>query len=279
MQNNDNNKEEAERLIGIAEKLLQNRDLNGAKDFAILAQETEPLLETSDQILAIADVLLVSDATTTDNTPQWYQILQVDVLHSQDLHVIRSNYRRLALLLHPDKNRFPFAQHAFALVSDAWSVLSDPAQKLAYDAGLNRAQGNVSGSVQQEKLPVRRGSDPYSGNFWTACPYCYLMYEYPRVYEGCCLRCQNDNCERSFHGAAVTAMPPLVPGEEKYYCNWGFFPMGFVFESLKSNGNAAPQTVASDCMQQPVPVAVAPAAVDVSGSVGSRKRGRPRRVV
>ncbi|MED6213141.1 hypothetical protein PIB30_090349 [Stylosanthes scabra] len=115
MQNNEyNNKEEVER---IAEKLLQqNCDLNGAKNFAILAQETEPLLETPDQILA--DVLLVSDATTVDSTLQWYQILQVDVSHSQDLHVIRSNYRRLALLfLHPDKNRFPFAQHAFALVS------------------------------------------------------------------------------------------------------------------------------------------------------------------
>ncbi|MED6165175.1 hypothetical protein PIB30_097093 [Stylosanthes scabra] len=101
------------------EAASKNHDLNGAKGFAILAQEVEPLLETSDQILAIVDVLLVSDATTADNTPQWYQILQVDLSHSRDLHVMMSNYQRLALLfLHPDKNRFPFTQHAFTLIFD-----------------------------------------------------------------------------------------------------------------------------------------------------------------
>ncbi|MED6203920.1 hypothetical protein PIB30_004050 [Stylosanthes scabra] len=119
MHNNKYNKEEVEQLVGIAEKLLlRNRNLNGIKDFAILAQKTEPLLEIFDQIFAIVDVLLISDATTANNTLQWYQILQVDISHSQDLHIIRSSYHRLALLLHPNKNRFPFAQYALALVSD-----------------------------------------------------------------------------------------------------------------------------------------------------------------
>ncbi|KAE8657011.1 hypothetical protein F3Y22_tig00116997pilonHSYRG00817 [Hibiscus syriacus] len=39
------NRVEAIRLLGIAEKLLQGRDFNGSRDFAILAQETEPLLD------------------------------------------------------------------------------------------------------------------------------------------------------------------------------------------------------------------------------------------
>ncbi|KAK7282889.1 hypothetical protein RIF29_11993 [Crotalaria pallida] len=59
------------------------------------------------------------------------------------------------------------------------------------------------------------------------------MYEYPRVYEGFSLRCQN--CEKSFHGVAVPSLPPLVPGQEAYYCSLGFFPMGFLFGTPNSD--------------------------------------------
>ncbi|KAF1893738.1 hypothetical protein Lal_00002258 [Lupinus albus] len=223
------NKGEAERLLGIAEKLLQNRDLSGSKDFAILAQETEPLLEGSDQILAIADVLIAAEKSLNNNL-DWYSILQVD-RRCQDHDLIKRNYRRLALLLNPDKNHFTLSGHAFKLVSDAWTVLSDPVQKPLYDQ-------NIAVPVhQQDKLPFRRGnsnsnsygigSSSSSSNFWTACPYCYYMYEYHRGYEGCCLKCQH--CEKSFHGVAIPSLPPLVPGQEAYYCTWGFFPLGFVF--------------------------------------------------
>ncbi|WJX34925.1 hypothetical protein P8452_22985 [Trifolium repens] len=50
-------KAEAERLLEIGEELLQKRDLKGSREIANLVQETEPLLEGSDQILAIVDVL------------------------------------------------------------------------------------------------------------------------------------------------------------------------------------------------------------------------------
>ncbi|CAL0305598.1 unnamed protein product [Lupinus luteus] len=233
------NKGEAERLLGIAEKLLQNRDLSGSRDFAILAQETEPLLEGSDQILAIADVLTAAEKSLNNNL-DWYSILQVD-RRCQDLDLIKRNYRRLALLLNPEKNRFTLSDHAFKLVSDAWSVLSDPVQKPLYDQ-------NIPVLVQQqEKLPFRRGnsnsygygsnSNSSSSNFWTACPYCYYMYEYHRGYEGCCLRCQN--CDKSFHGVAIPSLPPLVPGQEAYYCTWGFFPLGFVFGTSGSETKGA----------------------------------------
>ncbi|OMO50733.1 putative dnajc14 protein [Corchorus capsularis] len=71
------NRAEAIRLLGVAEKLLQNRDFNGSRDFAILAQETEPLLDGSDQIIAIADVLLAADKRI-NNHHDWYSILQID---------------------------------------------------------------------------------------------------------------------------------------------------------------------------------------------------------
>ncbi|XP_074279427.1 uncharacterized protein LOC141604818 [Silene latifolia] len=212
---------EAVRLLNIASKLLQTRDLTGSREFALLAQETEPLLEQSDQIIAITDVLLASEKRVNNSRQQldYYSILQTDRRSEPDL--IRKSYRRLALLLHPDKNRFTHSDVAFDLVADAWSVLSDPSKRASYDAGL--------GSTGSEKLPVRRSSV----NFWTTCPYCYVIYEFPRVYIDCCIRC--DNCDRGFHAAAIPSLPPLVPGKEAYYCCWGFFPLGFETGTINDN--------------------------------------------
>ncbi|GAV66830.1 DnaJ domain-containing protein [Cephalotus follicularis] len=223
------NRAEAERLLGIAEKLLQQRDLNGSRDFAILAQETEPLLDGSDQILAACDVLLAGEKRI-NNHRDWYSILQLD-RRSDDQDSIKKQYRRLALLLHPDKNKFAFADHAFKLVADAWAVLSDLPKKSLYDNELSLfSRIDLASTV---KLPVRRTPQQQQqqqqqnlrlSSFWTLCPYCYLLYEYPRVYEDCCLKCQN--CKRSFHAVLVKSMPQLVPGQEAYYCGWGCFPLG-----------------------------------------------------
>ncbi|KAJ9166474.1 hypothetical protein P3X46_021223 [Hevea brasiliensis] len=253
--NENSNRAEAERLLGIAEKLLQSRDFNGTRDFAVLAQETEPLLEGSDQILAVADVLLSAEKRI-NNHHDWYAILQID-RRSDDQELLKKQYRRLALLLHPDKNKFPLADQAFKLVADAWAVLSDSGKKLLYDNELSvfsRVDLSNSG-----KLPVRKSQRPAAkkhagesvktnainssehrsrkvklSSFWTACPYCYILYEYPRVYQDCCLRCQN--CERAFHAALISSLPPLVQGKDAYYCCWGFFPLGFMFGSSESGG-------------------------------------------
>ncbi|CAI0405887.1 unnamed protein product [Linum tenue] len=224
---------EAERLLGVAGKLLQSRDFTGSKDFAVLAQETDPLLDGSDQILAIADVLLSSDKKISDDHHHdWYSILQLDP--AADFDLIKKQYRRLALLLHPDKNKFPFADHAFKLVADAWAVLSDSSKKSPFDRHFFSLYTKVDLSSAGNKMPVRRSQ---MASFWTLCPYCYIMYEYPRVYEDCCLRCQK--CERAFHAALIHSLPPMVPGKESYYCSWGVFPLGFML----GNGD---KTSASD---------------------------------
>lgn len=294
-------KAEAERLLGVAEKLLRNKDLASCKEFAVLAQETEPLLDGSDQILAVADVLIAAEKRM-NNQHDWYSILQIGK-RSDDSELIKKQYRRLALLLHPDKNKFAFSDSAFRLVADAWNVLSDPAKKSAYDAEFSRftrvdlvamkkqkdlqqreqsPRKQTADDFSNQKLPVRRsprgvndgngnshshsnnnsnsnsnagrGSASSGGrrsnlasnygnndtrvrgegrvNFWTACPYCYNLFEYPRMYVGCCLKCQN--CDRAFTGMEISSMPPKVPGKEAYYCCWGFFPMGFVAGDLDS---------------------------------------------
>ncbi|KAK1436365.1 hypothetical protein QVD17_02144 [Tagetes erecta] len=206
---------EADRLLAIAENLLEQKDLNAARDFALLAQETEPLLDGSDQIMAITDVLIASNQRINDANHHYYAILQVDINRIHDSDFVKQQYRRLALLLHPDKNKYSFSDSAFKLVAEAWSVLSDTSKKTVYDKQL------------LEFLKVNEGSSCENLSLWTLCPYCYYLYEYPSIYEGCCLRCQK--CDRAFQVVEIPtqAMPPIVPGKEAYCCLWPYFPTGF----------------------------------------------------
>ena len=50
---------------------------------------------------------------------------------------LKSCYRRMALLLHPDKNPEERAAVAFKRVTEAWDVLSHPAGRAEYDATLD----------------------------------------------------------------------------------------------------------------------------------------------
>ncbi|KAI3770105.1 hypothetical protein L6452_01226 [Arctium lappa] len=134
---------EAQRWLGIAEKLLMGHDLVGSKTFAIRARESDPRLEAADQILAIADTLLAAEKRVVGNNgaqqPDFYAMLQL-VRFVQDTEHIASQYRRLAVMLNPHQNRFPYSDQAFQLVNDAWSVLSNPLRKSLYDAELDFQQ-------------------------------------------------------------------------------------------------------------------------------------------
>ncbi|PPD97969.1 hypothetical protein GOBAR_DD05042 [Gossypium barbadense] len=87
--------------------------------------------------------------------------------------------------------------------------------------------------VQTEPTDVSRANQAIESEeptFWTACPYCYTLCEYLKLYEDCTLRCQTKNCRRAFH--AVVIPPPPMNGKDTYICSWGFFPIG-----LSRNGN------------------------------------------
>ncbi|KAF5180782.1 Dnaj heat shock n-terminal domain-containing protein [Thalictrum thalictroides] len=62
----------------------------------------------------------------------WYLLLQVE--ENAHIDVIRRQFRKLALQLHPDKNKHPKAEVAFKLVSEAYACLSDKTKRKAFDS-------------------------------------------------------------------------------------------------------------------------------------------------
>ncbi|KAL1215397.1 Chaperone protein dnaJ A6 [Cardamine amara subsp. amara] len=253
------NRAEADRWLVTSEKLLASSDLQGAKTFAIRACEADPTrAEAADYILAICDIILAGETRLGDsNLPDWYAVLRLGRLAQNPEHVA-TQYRRLALLLNPSVNHLPFADRAFKFVSDAWFVLSDPSKKSLYDRELQLSQLGQLGqsgfypqtqtfqwnpshstNVAQEQPSASRSatsqsqagtsSDPMATSFWTACPYCFVLFEYPKAYEECTLKCQE--CRRAFQ--AVTIQKPPVEGkgeEDVYFCSWAVFPLGYTGE-------------------------------------------------
>ncbi|KAL8131060.1 hypothetical protein AgCh_007116 [Apium graveolens] len=203
---------EAERLLTIAAKFLQTKDLTSAHDFAALAQETAPLLDGSDQIIAISDVLLAAETKKVNNKLNWYAILGLDS-KSESIEAIKKQYRKLALLLHPDKNNYAFAHDAFRLVADAWAVLSDVSKKRGFDSEYGIFSKVNLGKKVPHQQNYSKGGVSGGGVSGTGTP------------------------RRAMHGTEIKTLPPVVEGQEAYYCCWGFFPMGFTGNEDGGSGN------------------------------------------
>jgi hypothetical protein len=79
-----------------------------------------------------------------NSTKCYYAILTVPRTASVD--EIKSAYKKLALRLHPDKNKLPRAEDAFKQVGRAYGTLSDPQKREVYDRhGEDGVQAHESG--------------------------------------------------------------------------------------------------------------------------------------
>lgn len=82
----------------------------------------------------------------------YYGVLGVPKNASEE--VIRKAYRRLALLLHPDKNKAPKAEDAFKKVSRVSSTLLDPQERRTYDlGGAEAVEGRSHPHMQRAGTP------------------------------------------------------------------------------------------------------------------------------
>ncbi|PHT28064.1 hypothetical protein CQW23_32341 [Capsicum baccatum] len=212
------NKDEAVRAKTIAEQKLAEKDIAGAQKFALKAQNLFPGLDGLSQFLEVVAVYVAYEKKT-DGEVDIYGVLSVEP--SADNETIRKNYRRLALALHPDKNKSVGADGAFKIISEAWSLLSDRKKRMMYDnrhAARNASmQGNQPGfhnfsvhpanarcstNVNVQPAPVApHPSKPET--FWTFCYQCQIRYEYFKIHLNKSIMCPR--CHRPFYAREVGA--------------------------------------------------------------------------
>lgn len=227
------NKDEATRAKEIAERKFAAKDTLGAKKFALKALNLFPSLEGISQMVSTLDVY-ISAENKTNGEADWYGVLGVDP-HADD-DTVRKQYRKLALMLHPDKNKSIGADGAFKLISEAWSLLSDKTKREAYDRRSGKAR-KVSTKFGGSSTPTRPNGNynstkktapssaatqkntskehtssstnkSKSKTFWTVCHRCRMQYEYLSIYLNLKLVCPN--CQGAF--VAVETAPPPTTG-------------------------------------------------------------------
>ncbi|XP_024004741.1 uncharacterized protein LOC112081919 [Eutrema salsugineum] len=178
------NRDEAKRALDIAEKKLSDNDYVGAKKFVSKAQNLYPQLDGLKQVLVMVDVYISAASKINGSVGEadWYGVLGVDPL--ADDEALKRQYKKLALLLHPDKNMCKGAEGAFKLVLEAWCLLSDKVKRTAYDQKRKRAKAGSN--------PPPQVNSSKCSTFWTLCNICKTQGEYPRgFYLNKAIRCQN----------------------------------------------------------------------------------------
>lgn len=128
------NRDEAIRAKTVAEKKFADKDFAGAKRLTLKAQTLYPELDGISQMLITLDAYISSE-NNINGESDWYAVL--DMKPCDDDETIRKQYRKMVLLLHPDKNKSIGADGAFKILSEAWSVLSDKSKRSAYNQRRN----------------------------------------------------------------------------------------------------------------------------------------------
>ncbi|WZZ48773.1 hypothetical protein YC2023_048880 [Brassica napus] len=122
------NREEALRVKELAQGLMKNSDFTAARQLAMKANKIDPTMENMTHMTMVCDVHCAATEKLFGKELDWY----VDDMNADDI-VIKKQYRRLALLLHPDKNKLPGAESAFKLIGEAQMILLDKAKRDFYD--------------------------------------------------------------------------------------------------------------------------------------------------
>ncbi|XP_033217175.1 dnaJ homolog subfamily B member 12 isoform X2 [Belonocnema kinseyi] len=185
----DSNKDEAERCMEFAEKHLRDKKFNEAEKFLRKAQKLFPTKRVEDLLTRVSMLskqsqktepepeLRKRQTTAKEGTQQataefskdqiehvrrikkckdYYEILGV-TKEATDSE-IKKSYKKLALQLHPDKNKAPGAAEAFKAIGNAVAVLTDVEKRKQYDLyGSDEERMQTSQSRQTHHYNYTRG--------------------------------------------------------------------------------------------------------------------------
>ncbi|CAA7024505.1 unnamed protein product [Microthlaspi erraticum] len=221
------NEEEARRAMEIADKKISENDYFGAKKFVNQAQNLYPELDGLQQVLMIIDVHISASTGGRKKETCWYEILGLDYV--ADDETVKKQYKKLALLLHPDKNKFNGAEGAFKLILEAFSHLSNqkkkPKESKQNETGTRKQskphkpasstkprRPKPESDSDSESKPESRYNKPepkFEHTFWTVCNRCKTYCEYVRAsYLNKTLSCPN--C--GYYFVAEEIIPEIING-------------------------------------------------------------------
>ncbi|XP_042476299.1 uncharacterized protein LOC122057992 [Macadamia integrifolia] len=191
-------KQEAVRLKSVAEEKYKLSKLKSSLKNAKKAQRLHPHLRGISELVTALDIIRIASSPSSfkDSTnhisalPDWYKILQVEPF--SHINSIKKQYKKLALLLHPDKNTSVASEDAFKRVGEAFQVISDKIRRKEYDLKLRIA-------LQYQATAPSTSSSV--DTFWTACTTCRLFHQFERRYIGHRLMCPS--CRKSFLAVQV----------------------------------------------------------------------------
>ncbi|CAJ1976189.1 unnamed protein product [Sphenostylis stenocarpa] len=189
----DCNKDEALRAWKIAEARMQRGEFLEALKFASKAKNLYADVGNISHVLTICEVHNAAQKQLSPSDMDWYAILQIERL--ADETAIKKQYKRLALLLHPDKNKFAGAEAAFKLIVQANGVLSDQAKRSLYDKKFAvPVRGSVPKSTHSKKKVGQK-------TFWTCCQHCKTKHQYCMPFGNATIRCKQ--CLKTFKARAI----------------------------------------------------------------------------
>ncbi|XP_050312126.1 dnaJ homolog subfamily B member 12 [Anthonomus grandis grandis] len=184
----DSNKDEALKCIEVAQKYIGEKNKEKAKKFLYKAEKLYPTQLAKDLLLQVS---IMPDSVETEqprrrkaSLPRDPSPKQLEYTHEQLALVkrirsckdyyeilciskdatdgeIKKSYKKLALQLHPDKNKAPGADEAFKAVGNAVAVLTDIEKRKQYDlygndddrVSRSRSSGHYSRGFEAEVNP------------------------------------------------------------------------------------------------------------------------------
>ncbi|KAK9919698.1 hypothetical protein M0R45_028279 [Rubus argutus] len=213
------NKEDAIKAVKLAERKMQNNDFTGARKLAQKAQQLFPDLENISQLLAVCEVHCSAENKLGGCEMDWYGILQIERFSYEA--IIKKQYRKLGLLLHPDKNKFAGAEAAFKLIGEANAVLADQGKHFIYDMKCRAllrtgaaqspahqfnanlfvrkhydAANNVQSIPQSQYISTNQHQQVQADTVCTCCTFCKAVYKFAKDSRNRLVLCQR--CRRLF---------------------------------------------------------------------------------